>query len=114
MQNSLCKELLDARIGDAVPECLAFAPKGDEALLAHPCEMLRQCRLRQTHGFRERIHVALAAFDELAQDHQSTLVGERAQNAGNFNRLLFKSLQIECWGGHRPHPYFRYCLFSCC
>jgi hypothetical protein len=60
------EELLDARIGDAVPERLAFAPEGDEALLAHLREVLRQGRLRQTHGFREGAHVALAAFDELA------------------------------------------------
>src|SRR5215475_3172123 len=32
------EELFDARIGDAVPERLAFAPESDEALLAHLSE----------------------------------------------------------------------------
>src|SRR5262245_61745671 len=94
------EELLDARIRDAVPERLTFAPEGDEALLAHPCEVLRQGRLRQTHGFGEGVHVALAPFDELAQDHQPALVGERAQNLGDLNRLFLKSLWIEGSGGH--------------
>jgi len=71
---------------------LAFAPKGDEALLTHPGEVLRERRLRQTHGLREGIHVALAAFDQVAQDHQPALVGERAQNAGNLKCLLFEEL----------------------
>src|SRR6476469_7281770 len=34
------EELLDARIGDAIPERLAFPPERDEPLLAHFCKML--------------------------------------------------------------------------
>src|SRR5262249_40958695 len=90
----------------AVPERLAFAPEGNEALLAHPREVLRQSRLRQAHGSGEGGYVALATFDELAQDHQPALVGERAQDAGDLNRLLLESCWIKRSGGHWPthHP----------
>ena len=39
--------MLDPGIGNPVPDGLAFPPGGDDPLLAHPGEVLRQGRLRQ-------------------------------------------------------------------
>jgi len=48
------EQLLDARIDNAVPDRLAFAPGPDDSFISPRCEMLRQSRLRQAHGFRQR------------------------------------------------------------
>ena len=74
------KELFDPRVGDPVPERLALAPVRDDALLAHLRQMLRQGRLRETNGCRERGDVRFAPLHELAGDHQPPLVCERAQD----------------------------------
>ena len=94
------EELLDARIGDAVPDRLALAPEGDDALLPHLGEMLRQGRLGQPHGLGQRGHVGLAPLDQLAQDHQPPLVGERPQDVRDLGRLLLKGLEVEFHTGH--------------
>ena len=92
------QELFDPRIGDAIPERLAFAAVGHQSLLAHLRQMLRESGLGQPDRLRERVHVGFAPFDELAEDHQPPLVGERAQDAGNFRRGFFDPLRIEGLG----------------
>src|SRR5512145_3219626 len=51
-------------IGDAVPQRLALAPVGDDLLLAHPGEVLRQRRLRQSDGLGQGADRGLPPLDQ--------------------------------------------------
>ena len=97
------EELLDARVGDAVPDRLALAPGGDDALIPHLGQMLRQGRLRQPHRLGQGGHVGLAPLHELAQDHQPPLVGERPQDVRDLGRLLLKAFKIGLGTRHHFH-----------
>ena len=122
-QNSRCsvaKSCSDARIGNAIPERLGVAPKGDEPssrILARCCDSA-DCD-RPTASASE-LTLALAPFDELAQDHQSPLVGERAEDAGRLTAPSLEPPRIEGLGAFSrcrpacPHLYVRYCLFRIC
>ena len=105
------KEVFDPGVGDAIPERLAFAPVGHQSLVAHFRQMLRERGLGKPDRLGQRVHVALAPFDEFAEDHQPPLVGERAQDARHLRRGLLEPVGIEGLGRHGPRPplYFRYC-----
>src|SRR3546814_4954555 len=60
------EERLGSRIGDPIPERLAFAAESDQAFIAHLRQMLRQGRLRQADIAGEIADRALAMLDELA------------------------------------------------
>ena len=75
---------------------LAFAPEGDEALLAHLGEVLRQCGLRKADCLRQRPHVRFAPFHQLAEDHQPALVAERAQHARGLRGVSLEGREVEC------------------
>ena len=81
------QQVLDPRIGDAVPEGLGVAAEGDEAFLAHAREMLRQGGLGELDVVGELADRRLAAFDQPAQDQQPAVVGERAQQVGDLAGL---------------------------
>src|SRR6185369_9893113 len=103
------QEVLDARIRNSVPERLALPAERDQSLLAHLAEVLGERGLRKSDGLRERAHVRLAPLDQLAQDHEAPLVGERTHDAGHFDCGLLDPTRIEGLGRHDGSSYFRYC-----
>lgn len=89
------EELLDARIGDPVPQRLAFASVRNEAFITHLGEMLRERGLGQTDRLSKRINVGLTPLYQLAQDHEPSLVGERPQNVRHFGCFHLEGFRIE-------------------
>lgn len=85
-----CKQLFDARIGNAIPGRLAFLAEGHDAFLAQLGKMLGQSRLAYTYGIDEGSDGSFAVFDQLTQDHQASLVGQRVQNSRNLSRVTLK------------------------
>ena len=92
------EQRLHPRIGDAVPERLGVAAEGNDALLAHAREMLRQRRLRQADVVGERADRRLARFHQLAEDEQPAVVGEGAQQVGDLAGLGFECARIDAGG----------------
>lgn len=68
-------------------EGLAISSEGHQLLLAEPCEMLGQRRLAKRHSLAERADRKLALGDEMAQDEEPLLVGERLHEGGRVGRL---------------------------
>lgn len=89
------EELFDARIGDPVPQRLAFAPVRNETFITHFGEMLRERGLGQTDRLSKRINVGLPPLYQLAQDHEPSLVGERPQNVRHFGCFHLEGFRIE-------------------
>jgi hypothetical protein len=94
--------LRSRRIGDAIPDRKPLAPRGDEAVAAQNREMLRQGGLRHADQRQQLAHRVLAA-GQLAQDHQPTLAGERAQQARRGSSAFPETGHIEGRGiDHAP------------
>ena len=87
-------QLLDAGIGDAVPEGLAVAAKGHDVLVAHLCQMLRQRRLAEADRADQRADGHFAGFHQFAEDHQPPLVAERAQEICDLQRVGREVLNV--------------------
>ena len=99
------EQFFHARIGDPVPQRLGFAAERDQVLVAHLGEVLRQGGLRQSDRFGERADAGFAPLDQLAQDHQPPLVGERAQDVGDLGGLALERNRIQLSGvGHSIVP----------
>ena len=94
------------RIGDSVPERLGVAAEGDDALVPHAREMLRQRRLREADILGERTNGGLARFHQLAKNEQAAVVGKGTQQVGDFAGLGFERAGIDA-GGCVFH--IRYC-----
>ncbi len=106
-----CKQLLDARIGNAIPDRLAFLAEGHDAFLAQPGKVLGESRLAYTYGIDEGSDGSFAVFDQLTQDHQASLVGQRVQNSRNFRGVLLKIGKIFRGVGQFVHLFG--CLLIC-
>src|SRR5581483_1167567 len=98
------EQLLDARIGDPVPERLRLAAEGDDVLLAHLGEVLGQGRLGDSNRLGERGDIGLAPLDELAKNHQPPLVGKRAQQFGHPGGLTLEALKVKRCRVHGTYP----------
>ena len=94
------EQRLDPRIGDAVPERLGFAAEGNDPLLAHAREMLRQRRLGQADFVGERADRRLARFHQLAKDEQPAVVGEGREDVGHLGGVCLEGREIGWCFGH--------------
>mgnify|MGYP006876304361 CR=1 FL=1 len=90
-----CKKLFNPPVRDSVPNRVGISSKRDDSLVAHFRKMLRQRGLANADCIDEGTHGRFAVFDQLAKNHQPTLIRERAENARHFHGAFLKVREIQ-------------------
>lgn len=79
---------------DAVIQRLRLAVEGDQPLLAHPRQMLRQRRLAQGDLRLQFANAHLARLQQQTQHQQAVFIGKGAQPLRRFCRTFGVELRL--------------------
>src|SRR3546814_15216603 len=81
-------------VADPIIDALPHSACGNDFLLAHDGQMLRQCRLAEANTQFELTDAKLS-FGELAKDHEPPLVRKHAQQSGGAGGALSETREID-------------------
>lgn len=88
------KKFFDAPVRDSIPKGLGVSSKRHDPLVAHLGKMLRQGGLADSDSLDEGTHGRFSVFNQLAEDHQPSLIGERTENIRHLHGAFLKSARF--------------------